>query len=406
MKRKKKWLRPRHRIVRNLLCWTLGVFARLKYGIKIKRFAAQEKRPYLILYNHQTAFDQFFVGMSFRGPVYYLASEDLFSMGWVSRLIAWLVAPIPIKKQATDVRAILNCMRVAAEGGTIAIAPEGNRTYSGKTEYINPSIVPLVRKLKLPVALYRIEGGYGTHPRWSDVVRRGKGEGRMRAYVSEVLSPEQVTAMSDEALLCAIRTGLDVNEATVTGAYPHRKSAEYLERAIYVCPDCGLSTFHSDGDLVHCERCGKTVRYLPTKQLQGVGCEFPFPFVAQWYDYQCDFINRLELTPYTDTPMYQDRVAFSLVMVYEKKKRLCQDARLALWGDRITVEAEGIDETFFFDDLAAVAVLGKNKLNLYRGAQIYQLKGDERFCALKYVNVFYRYRNIKKGDEHGTFLGL
>ena len=51
--------------------------------------------------NHQTAFDQFFIGMTFKGAVYYVASEDLFSNGWVSSLLRWLVAPIPIKKQTT-----------------------------------------------------------------------------------------------------------------------------------------------------------------------------------------------------------------------------------------------------------------------------------------------------------------
>ena len=98
--------------------------------------------------NHQTPFDQFFVGMSFRQPVYYVATEDIFSLGWLSDLLRWLVAPIPIKKQTTDVQAVMNCIKVVREGGNIAIAPEGNRTYSGKTEYMNNSIAPLAKKLK------------------------------------------------------------------------------------------------------------------------------------------------------------------------------------------------------------------------------------------------------------------
>jgi hypothetical protein len=50
----------------------------------------------------------------------------------------------------------MNCLRVAREGGTIALAPEGNRTYSGKTEYMNPAIAALARKLALPIALYSV----------------------------------------------------------------------------------------------------------------------------------------------------------------------------------------------------------------------------------------------------------
>ena len=190
------WLRPRHRVVRNIAYAVLYPYTKLKYNIKIEPFREQGDRAYLILMNHQTAFDQFFVGMTFRGPVYYVASEDLFSNGWISSLLRWLVAPIPIKKQTSDVAAVKNCVRVAKEGGTIAIAPEGNRTYSGRTGYMNPAIASLTKLIKLPVALLRIEGGYGVHPRWSDVVRRGK----MRAYVSRVIEPEEYAGLSKSEL--------------------------------------------------------------------------------------------------------------------------------------------------------------------------------------------------------------
>ena len=124
-KKNKKWMKFRHKVVHLILRHPVHLICKIKYGIKIKKYP--EKRPCLILYNHQTAFDQFFVGMAFKGPVYYLASEDIFSKGFVSSLIRYLVAPIPIKKQTTDVRAIMNCLKVAREGGTIAIAPEGNQ---------------------------------------------------------------------------------------------------------------------------------------------------------------------------------------------------------------------------------------------------------------------------------------
>ena len=176
-------MRPRHRIVRNIAYAVLYDYTKHRYGIDIERFAAQGERSYLILMNHQTAFDQFFVGMAFKGPVYYVASEDLFSNGFISSLLRWAVAPIPIKKQTSDISAVKNCIRVAKEGGTIAIAPEGNRTYSGRTGYMNPAIAALAKLIKLPIACLRIEGGYGVHPRWSDAVRRG----HMRARVSRVI---------------------------------------------------------------------------------------------------------------------------------------------------------------------------------------------------------------------------
>ena len=178
--KQKQWTHPRHKVITEIARFLLAPYCRWRYGITVEPFAAQGDRPYLVLYNHQTPFDQFFVGMAFQGPIYYMATEDIFSLGWISSVLKWLVNPIPIRKQTTDIQAVMNCMRIAREGGTIAIAPEGNRTYSGRTEYMNPAIGGLVKKLKLPVALLRIEGGYGVEPRWSSVIRKGK----MKAYVS------------------------------------------------------------------------------------------------------------------------------------------------------------------------------------------------------------------------------
>lgn len=402
MKKKKKWIKFRHRIVRNILFCILYPYSRVKYGIKVEKFAEQEKRPYLILLNHQTPFDQFFVGMAFKGPVYYLASEDIFSNGWVSSLIRYLVAPIPIKKQTTDVKAIMNCFRVAKEGGTISIAPEGNRTYSGRTEYMSASIAPLARKLGMPIALFRIEGGYGVQPRWSDVVRKG----RMRGYVSRVISPEEYSGLSDDELFCEIKEGLYVDEALPDGEYRHKRLAEYLERAIYVCPFCGLSTFESYGDTVKCLRCEREIRYLPSKELLGVGFEFPFSFVAEWYDAQKEFVNRLDVQEYTNVPMYFEVAELYEVIPYEKKDLICQRVELSLYGDRIEWDNGSEKTVWLFDLTSAVTVLGRNKLNIYYDGKIYQIKGGKRFNALKYVNIYHRYKNVRKGEKNGEFLGL
>ena len=52
------------------------------------------------------------------------------------------------------------------------------------------------------------------------------------------------------------------------------------------------------------------------------------------------------------------------------------------------------------------AVLGRNKLNIYHKDMVYQFRGSKRFNALKYVNLFYHYKNQERGDVNGEFLGL
>ena len=402
-KKKKKWIYPRHQVVRNLLYLVMYPYCRLKFGVKIERMKDQQNRPYLILLNHQMVFDQFLVGMAFKGPIYYVATEDIFSIGWVSRLLQYAVAPIPIKKQTTDLKAVKDCAQVAREGGTIAIAPEGNRTFSGKTEYIKPSIVKMAKLLKMPIAIFRIEGGYGVQPRWSDVVRRG----RMKAYVSRVIEPEEYRKLPDEEFFSMLKKELYVNEAAADQLLLHKKNAEYMERAMYVCPYCGLSEFESHDDVVECKKCGRRIQYLPSKELKGVDFEFPFRFVNDWYEYQNNFIRKLDVSPWLEKPMYRDKARLSEVIVYKNKRPILEDAVVCLYGDRITVEGEGMEMlNFDFSRTEVVTVLGKNKLNIYYGGVIYQIKGDVRFNAVKYVNIFYKFKNTEEGNGDGEFLGL
>ncbi len=398
MKKQDKWLKFRHKVVVRLLGPTFGLYVRWKYGIRIEPFKEQGSRPYLIVMNHQTAFDQFFVGLTFHRPVYYVASEDLFSMGWVSKLIRWLVAPISIKKQTTDLQAVKNCIRVAREGGTVCLAPEGNRTFHGKTVYMGSGIAGLTKKLGLPLVIFRIEGGYGVHPRWSDVVRKGK----MRSYVHRVIEPEEYNSLTNAQLYALIQQELYIDEAKNTGEFHHKKNAEFLERAMYVCPWCGLTEFESQNDIIRCKKCDRTVRHLPTKELEGVGCAFPHRFVADWYEWQYDYVNQLDLTALTDAPLYEENVTLSRVHPGKCKELLAEEITLRLYGDRLTLG----DTAYPLDSLSAVVVLGKNKLNLYTAADLLQIKGGKRFNALKYVNFYHRYKNITTGDHNGKFLGL
>lgn len=399
--KQQRWCLERHKRVRKIFAFPIWALTHLRYPVKIEK--APDDSQALILFNHQTALDQFLVGLAFPQPVYYVASEDLFSIGPLARAMEYLVAPIPIKKQSTDIRAVKTCLRVAREGGSIAIAPEGNRTYSGRPCFMNPAIGALAKKLKLPVLLFRIEGGYGVHPRWSDGVRRGP----MRAYVAERIEPEELKAMSPEAIYERIRQGLNVDETQISGRYRGRKRAEYLERMLYVCPKCGLSRFESRGDTVRCLSCGLEASYGEDKQFKSADPSFPYRYAADWYQAQEDFVNALDIRDYLTKPLYRDRADLSRVLLYKRKELLRKGCDVALYGDRIVLD-EGTERELCLpiEELSTVTVLGRNKLNLYHGEQIYQLKGDKRFNALKYVQLCARSKNIARGDFDDKFLGL
>ena len=397
-KKSKKWLQPQHKVVVPIIKFFLAPIVRWMYGLKVEKFKEENGRQYLVLANHQTGFDQFFPSMAFRQHLYYVASEDIFSMGWLSDAIRWIANPIPIKKQVTDIRAVMSCMKVAKEGGSIAIFPEGNRTFSGRTGYMNPAISGLAKKLGLPIAFFKIEDGYGVQPRWSDVRRKG----RMKAYVSCVLEPEEYKAMTNEQLYGRICKELSQNEANSRGTFRHKKCAEYIERVLYVCPHCGITHFESSGETFRCTSCGARAKYLPSKEISG---DFQFRFMLDWYDYQENYINQLNTLELTQEPLIRDTCDLYLVDLYSKKKCLAENVRLALYGDRLEMSGS-FQKVFSFGEVENITILGKNKLDIYHGDMVYQIQSDKRFNALKYLNLFHRYRNLTTEAENGSFLGL
>lgn len=396
-------MRFRHWISKFLMYVLLYPYAMVVYHrVKIRKFKDKEKRNYFVLMNHQTAFDQFFVAFSIPGRQYIVSSEDLMSNGWISKALRYLIAPIPFKKSTNDFGAVKSCLKIAKEGGTIVMAPEGNRTYDGRLCYIKPTVASLAKAMRLPILLYRIEGGYSVFPRWADKSRKGK----MQAYVAKVIEPEEYKDLSEEELFKIITSTLNVDESGVTGEYRSKRRAEYLERVLYVCPSCGLSHFVSKKDRVTCTKCGLELSYGINKEFTLIQGTCSFKLLSEWYDFQNEFVHTLDLTPYQSTTMYSDVVRFSDVIPYERKIHLSKNATVSLYADRFTVSYNNTVLEIPFSKVSAVTVLGKNKLSIYHQGKQYQIKGNKRFNALKYMNIYYHYVNQTTKDSQSKFLGL
>ena len=397
--KKNTWIKPRHRRWWNFANGLLRPIIDHKYNMEIVPFE-DNKGQYLILCNHQTPFDQFYLSRMFKGNIYFVCTEDLLSNNFVGGIIKHTIEPIPIQKGTMDLSTIKSCARVAKEGGSIIVYPEGNRTYSGKTGHIKSAVAKLAKFLKLPIALVRQEGGFGVEPRWSDTIRKGKA----KIYVSKVLPYDEYKPLSDEQLYQLICTELYVDDSQNGGTFKGTRKAEYIERAMYVCPHCGLTTFVSNKNQFTCTKCGTTVNYGDNLVLTATKGTWPFENIGQWYDYQCDFINNLSLDMPLDTPLYIDKVSLSQVIVGKRKKPICKKATLAMYVDRIEVVSGKRHLVFTYQDVTGMAVMGRNKLNFHCEG-IFQVKGNKRFNALKYMNIFYHYKNVKEADN-GTFLGI
>lgn len=122
---KNRLVRFRHRFY-FCLARPIGFVLGLRYGFRYKMAKLDKKQAYFVMANHQSLLDPALLCMSFRRPLYIVANDSLFNDSLGSRALQHCFAPIEKRKAVADVSCIRTCARVAREGGSVAIFPEGS----------------------------------------------------------------------------------------------------------------------------------------------------------------------------------------------------------------------------------------------------------------------------------------
>ena len=387
----KKHVKRRHRFFFAIVRPIARILAR-KHYFKTKAVKLKGKN-YLILSNHQSFWDPVFVALTIKGPIYFVTSDALNSQKWYLRLLFYCFGPIPKRKGFIDTTCIRTLCQAAKEGGNVAIFPEGNRQWNDSMFYIDRAVVKLVRLLKLPLVLYNINGGYGMQPRWGRSKRKGKHTGAIK----EIVSWEEISAMSDNELYEKIVTGLKVIDSCSGELYKSNERAEYLERELFVCPKCGAqSTLHSQGNDIKCEHCGLTVTYGEDLHLTSPDPDFHFDRLVDWYEFQQKYVRDFDLNS-ADVLLSDDNVT-----VYDKtatERIVVAQGRLTLTKDKLSVGDFEVPTS----EIIGGSTQDSEKMMFNVGNKSYMAVGTERFNGIKYLLFFNRVcRQIaeKGGDKY------
>lgn len=377
-KKQKHWVKKRHAAVFAFLRFAMAPFLWLRYHYRAEK-APIRKGPCIVLSNHQATMDPFFISKAFPFQLYFYASDDLFNLK-VSPLIRYLAAPIPKSKSVADLKAVMISLRVLREGGAIGITPEGNRTLSGRQWEMGDSVAKLVKTAKVPLVLFNLCGGYGTDPRWGVKIRRGtKFVGRVR----RILTPEEYAGMSDEELFGIIKNELDVDDTLSGERYKSRRRAEYIERALYMCPVCGsIGTIHSHGTGFCCTSCKTEAEY--TEDLKISPPVGGYSRIYEWYEWERQEIVRRILG---GEKISDGDILFRESVKLQKKIKLPGNT-VTLDKDSLMISGGGAETRYPLAEIDAITAVGKKKFNFYYKGKILQVKGGKRFCAIKYVHAF------------------
>lgn len=375
----KKWCRFRHKIVFDFLRFICTPLFKIMYNYKSIKYKLNKKQGYFIISNHQALLDPLFVALSFKKPIYFVATDNLFNQKFVSFWLKWLVNPIPKRKATIDATCLKNCLKVAKENGTVGLFVEGNRAYGDFQFYIDPSISKLVKKMNLPLILYNLKGGFGVDPRWGKKNRRGKFTGE----VKKELSIEEINNLSNEELHEIICEELKVFDSDLNETYKTKDRAEYLERQFFVCPKCGkMETIYSKGNYVCCSNCDLKVEYTENLLLKSEDSEFKFTKLVDWYKYQIEYIKDLKIND--NKNIFEDDAVEIYYSNTNQKRTLITEGKLILNKDHLQIN----DKIINVCDIIAASPVGGFKLMLSTNDNNYLLKGKERFNPVKYALIF------------------
>lgn len=394
-----KIVKKRHKIYKFILSPILKLFLRSKCGYRFKKVKTDKNKNYVIISNHVGTFDPIYLDLSFKFPVYMLATDDIFNKGFISKMINHIAAPIPKKKGMVDITAVKTTLRVINEGGSVGIFVEGNRTFNGRLCTISPSIVKLIRKTNLPLICFNFIGGYGADPRWGLKTRFGKVTGEMK----RIIEPNEYSEMNDTELYNTIIQELSVDDFSLPYRYKSLKKAEKLERIFYICPKCkNVSTLVSKKNEIKCIECGLNVKYNEDLSFSSEDKDFHFKYIPEWYQFQIDEIKKYDISG-KEKEIYQDHSVILLEVIDNKKNIIIENGVLIMTNKSLIFMNDKKKVEFLLSEIVSMASLMKTKVSLYTIDKTFRFNAGSAFNGLKYVQAFYHIKNKLTGENDEYF---
>lgn len=132
-----------------------------------------ESGPFLLISNHQSVLDPFFIQTWFSRPVHPMAKSTQFASPIFSAVMKRCYS-FPVRRFQVDPHAVRTTLRRLRAGHPVHIYIEGERTWDGTLRPPRPGTVRLALKAGVPILPCAVDGAYDVWPRWDRRIRRGR----------------------------------------------------------------------------------------------------------------------------------------------------------------------------------------------------------------------------------------
>lgn len=345
------------------------------------------KPPYLVMANHNCVFDPFMIADFVPEPISYVVSDAAFR----KRLMGWalgLVGSIPKTKAISDLGTIKNIMSIRKKGGVVGIFPEGQSPWDGHSLPIVYSTAKLIRFLKIPVVIVKKQGAFFSMPRWAKSKRKGKITIGFEVGFTE----DELKKASDDDIYHKLTKFFDHDEYEIQRremiAFAGKDRAEYLEIALFVCPECRkIGTMVSKGDDLYCTDCGYTVYYNEYCFFEAEKGTLYHETIREWNLWQIEYLAGYLSRRNNDSAdeMILEDTEINLSTGYKTNPLESQGTgRLQLFNDRIEFHdgEKSASFTFPIQKIEGANVHEDEKLEFYLDDTLYRIDSENKRLSM------------------------
>lgn len=374
-----------HQRVWKILYFILKPFIKLKFNVSLEQINVDG--PIVLIANHTNTWDPLIIAVALKNKqVYFVASEHILRLGFVSKIINWLVAPIARKKGASGKETTKECLKHLHAGHSICLFAEGEQSWDGLSNKVIKGTGGLIKDSKATLVTYRLYGTYLSLPRFSDKQNKGKIIGEIAGiYTYDQLKDKDIEEINDiinKDIFVDIWKYQEDNKIVFKGKH----KAEHIERMLYLCPNCNnISSIKGIGNNIKCN-CGLDLLIDDYGFLKP---EKPFKTIHEWEIYQKDKIRKLDFNSLDNQILFKEKNANLIEIFLDHTSKEINNGELSISLDRLICG----DSIFELKEINKMAMTRYGVLLFTYKDHYYQIKIEGEVNLRKYLEIYKKINN-------------
>lgn len=376
---------------KKLILTPIRTYIEATYNVEVVRNdTLGMKPPYIIVGNHVTNWDPFFINCYVEEPICFVAAAPAFRNPIMKRVLEYAGAISKTKSRA-DSSTVRGLVRAKKANRVIGLFPEGNRTWNGRTEPLVYATAKLVQSLNVPIVVAKIRGGYLSHPRWATSVRKGK----VTVSLERLFEGEDVKALSTDAVHEALTEALTLDDFAwqreTSMTYPGKNLAHHLERYLFACPHCEeVGKLHSHDDRLTCQACNYEVRYTVEGLFAQVNEPLHFARIDDWNAWQQQLLQRTA----SKSTHISEALRDDVTLLYETDDgQLTKQGKASMTcdGESIVLTLADRELRLALANIQNISIHKHHKIDFYYDGALYHVKFTNKRAS---VYMWYSYVNV------------